>query len=204
MTKESAKGTVMVWDLLVRVSHWLLAITFFIAYLTEDDLLTVHVWAGYAVGVVIILRVLWGFVGPKHARFGDFLFGPWKIWRYFLALMKFRSQRYVGHSPAGGAMIIVLMVFLGLVVWSGLKTYAIEENAGPLAFGITATLSDNQAATASKSGLGGDWWEDFHELIANITLVLVILHVLGVLLASLAHRENLAWSMITGRKRPNE
>ena len=197
-------GTVMVWDLLVRLSHWLLAVAFFIAYLSKDDFLTVHVWAGYAVGVIIVLRVLWGFVGPKHARFGDFLFGPWKIWQYFLALMKFRSKRYIGHSPAGGAMIMVLIVFLGLVVWSGLKTYAIEENAGPLAFGITTTLGDNQVAGTSKSGVGGDWWEDFHELISNITLGLVVLHVLGVLLASLAHRENLAWSMITGRKRPNQ
>ena len=129
MTEENAKGTVMVWDLVVRVSHWLLAITFIIAYLTEDNLLTVHVWAGYAVGVIIVLRVLWGFVGPKHARFGDFLFGPRKVWQYFLALIKFRSERYIGHSPAGAAMIIMLMVFLGLVAWSGLKTYAIEENA---------------------------------------------------------------------------
>ena len=119
--------------------------------------------------------------------------------------MGFRSQRYIGHSPAGGAMIIILLVFLGLVVWSGLKTYAIEENAGPLAWGVTATVGDNQITPAQGNRRpGGGWWEDFHELISNIALVLVIIHILGVLFASLAHRENLAWSMITGRKRPNE
>ena len=198
------KDSVRVWDLLVRLSHWFLAVMFFVAYFTEDELLSVHVWAGYAVGVIIVLRVLWGFIGPKHARFSDFPFGPWKVWKYFLDLVQFRSRRYIGHSPAGGAMIMVLMVFLGLVVWSGLKTYAIEENAGPLAFSLTTTVGDNQVAGASKSGSGGDWWEDFHELISNLTLGLVILYILGVLLASFAHGENLAWSMITWRKRPNE
>jgi cytochrome b len=195
--------SVLVWDLLVRVCHWLLAITFFVAYFTEDELLSVHVWAGYVVGGIVVLRVIWGFVGPKHARFSDFLFGPWKVWRYLLALVSFRAERYLGHSPAGAAMVFALLIGLAATVWSGLEIYAIKENAGPLAGAplVAGALADDESERAGGRRGTDDFWEEAHELLANLTLALVILHILGVGLASVVHRENLARAMVTGRKR---
>lgn len=203
-------GTVRVWDRFVRVFHWTLAGAFFVAYFTEDDLLTLHAWAGYLVGALIVLRVIWGFVGPRHARFTDFLYSPWKAWRYLLALLTFRAERHLGHSPAAGAMVFALLAGLALTVWSGLETYAIEEGLGPLA-GPAAV--ERQASSASsllilasdetaKSGDGGDSiWEAVHEAISNLMFIFVLLHIGGVVVASLVHRENLVRAMITGDKR---
>jgi cytochrome b len=195
---------------------------FFIAYFTEDEVLSLHVWAGYVVGVFVAMRVLWGIIGPKHARFSDFLYGPHKILSYLRDLIAFKAERHLGHSPAGGAMAIALWIGLLAVVWSGLELYAAEEGAGPLA----ALRAEAVAPTASGGGLlvlaseheddedehegenergspseGG--WEDIHEVLANLMLILVILHIGGVVLASLVHRENLARSMVTGMKREN-
>jgi len=214
--------TVAVWDPFVRICHWLLVVTFFIAYFTEDELLSVHAWAGYAVGCIVVLRVIWGFVGPKHARFSDFIFGPWKVWRYLLALIRFRAERYIGHSPAGGAMVIALLIGLAATVWSGMEVYAIEENAGPLAGAMTGIyakadepapasirlaseegeLEDVEDSEHEREDRGNDdFWEDVHEVMANLTLALIIIHILGVGLASVVHGENLARAMVTGRKR---
>ena len=95
---------VRIWDPFVRLSHWIVALGFFVAYLTEDDLLTVHVWAGYVVGGLVVLRLIWGFIGPRHARFTDFVYGPRSVLSYLLDLVLFRAKRYLGHSPAGGSM----------------------------------------------------------------------------------------------------
>ena len=124
---------VRVWDIFVRVSHWTVAVGFFIAYFTEDEVLSLHVWAGYAVGVFVVMRILWGFVGPRHARFTDFLYGPHKVFSYLRDLAAFRAERHLGHSPAGGAMAIALWIGLLAIVWSGLELYAVEEGGGPLA-----------------------------------------------------------------------
>jgi cytochrome b len=218
--------SVTVWDPLVRMCHWLLVVAFFVAYFTEDDLLTVHVWAGYIVGFVVALRVLWGFVGPKHARFSDFIFGPWKVWSYLMDLVYFRAERYMGHSPAGGAMVLALLIGLAATVWSGLETYAIEENSGPLAHSTIIKTANAGVLPSAPLQLasGGDdrkklgrskrkhrddngddneegFWEEVHEVLADLMLILVIIHVLGVGLASVVHRENLIRAIITGKKR---
>ena len=179
---------VRVWDRIVRVIHWTVAVGFFVAYFTEDAVLFLHVWAGYAIGVLVILRLLWAIVGPKHARFGDFIYGPKAVRSYLVELITFRAKRYLGHSPAGGAMALVLWLALLGIVWSGLELYAVEENAGPLATGL------------GGAG-GGGVWEVLHETSANLVLVLVIVHVAAVVLASVVHRENLVRAMVTGLKR---
>lgn len=102
--------TVRIWDPFVRLIHWTVAIGFFVAYLTEDDVLSVHVWAGYVVGALVLVRIVWGFIGTRHARFTDFIYRPRTVLTYMRDLPRARSKRYLGHSPAGGTMVIALLM----------------------------------------------------------------------------------------------
>ncbi len=171
----------------MRVFHWTLVSAFAVAYLTEDDLLTVHVWAGYIVGVLIIARLLWGFVGPHHARFSDFVYAPATTLRCMRDLILFRAERHLGHSPGGGAMVVLLLVLLTLTVATGLVVYGGDQQAGPLAGMFTRDT--------------GEAVEGVHEVLANITLAFVFVHIAAVVLASFVHRENLVRALITGNKR---
>jgi cytochrome b len=179
---------IYVWDLFVRLFHWTLVVAFTVAYLTEDDLLGVHVWAGYIVGALVVGRVIWGFVGPAHARFSDFIYAPLTTLAYARDLVLFRAERHLGHSPGGGAMVLLLLVFLTATVVTGLVVYGGEQQAGPLAGMFTKPTGENV--------------EELHELFANITLALVFAHIAAVVFASFVHRENLVRAMITGYKRP--
>lgn len=179
--------SVYVWDLFVRIFHWSLVIGFTVAYLTEEDLLTVHVWAGYAVGVLVAARIVWGFVGSPHARFSDFLYSPATALRYVRDLLLFRAERHLGHSPGGGYMVVLLLLFVAATVITGLVVYGGDQQAGPLAGMFTEQT--------------GEEMEEVHEVLANITLALVIAHIAAVVLASFAHRENLIGAMVTGYKR---
>jgi cytochrome b len=181
---------VLVWDPLVRLFHWSLALGFTLAYLTEDDLLTLHVWAGYLVLGLIAVRFVWGFVGTRHARWTDFVQPPHVIAAYLQDVARLRGARHLGHNPAGGAMIVALLLSLTLTGLTGLALYGAQELSGPLA--------------PVMSGLPPGWahaLEDVHEVLANLTLALVGLHLAGVALASLQHGDNLVKSMITGYKR---
>lgn len=205
-------NTIPVWDPLVRTLHWVLVVGFFTAYLTEDDLLTTHTWAGYAVGGVVLVRLVWGFVGPRHARFADFVYPPRRVLRYGLELMLLSPrERFLGHSPTGGVMVFALLLGIAVTVWSGLEVLAREEGAGPLAGVHPAVATVSVAVADDEDGEedderrleregAGEFWENAHELAANVTLALVLLHVGGVLLASFVHRENLVLAMFTGRK----
>jgi cytochrome b len=205
---------IRVWDAFVRLFHWSVAVGFFVAYFTEDGPITLHVWAGYVVGVLVVLRIVWGCIGPEHARFSSFIFPPGTVLRYLWDLLLERAKRYLGHSPGGGAMVLVLLIGLLGTVGTGLVLYAFEENAGPLAPFVSSASPSGQAQPAMEregdegyeSAEGsGELWEEWHEVIANVVLVLVILHVAGVLLASCVHHENLTRAMVTGRKRaPSE
>ena len=186
---QAAPKLVKVWDPLVRVFHWSLVSAFFIAYLTEDNLLDLHVYAGYLIGGLLAFRLIWGFVGSRYARFSDFVKRPSEVKAYLKSLLSLHPKRYLGHNPAGGAMVVALLLSLMMTTVSGIAIYGIEESAGPLA--------------ASLSG-AGEFWEDvaeeLHEFFANATLALVFFHVLGVLMASLQHKENLVKSMVDGLK----
>jgi len=196
--------TVRVWDPLVRAGHWLLVIGFTVAYVTEGDPLFVHVWTGYAIAVIVVLRIVWGFVGPRRARFTDFVYGPAKVFDYLRGLIGKRAPRFIGHSPAGGAMVVALLIFLAGTTFTGMMTLADAGNAGPLAF----WFGNEQVAAArtAAEAAGQEYryrspYEEVHEIFVNITLILVLLHVAGVAWASYVHRENLPRAMVTGVKR---
>ena len=179
-----------VWDPLVRIFHWTLVIAFAIAFISEDDYLTIHSWAGYTILSLLIIRIFWGFVGTKHAKFSDFTFSKQDITQFIKDTFSFKAKRYLGHNPAGGAMVFILIVSLLLTACSGLMIFAIEEGQGPLAF----LLSD-------VSSFWGDMIEEVHEFFANFILFLIAVHIAGVIIESLIHRENLIKSMFTGKKR---
>ena len=186
----NSMNEIKVWDPLVRVFHWSLASAFFIAYLTEDDWLDFHVLAGYTVAGLVAFRLLWGLVGTRHARFSDFVRPPREVFAYLKDMATFHPKRYIGHNPAGGAMVVALLVSLLLTVLTGMSVYGAEEMAGPLA---------DLFANVPKSV--GEVFEELHEFFANFTLFLVVFHVVGVVLAGLQHGENLVRSMINGRKK---
>jgi cytochrome b len=181
---------VRVWDPLVRIFHWTLAAGFATAFIVEDDLLGVHVRAGYLVLALIGVRLVWGLIGTRHARFGDFVRKPSDVLAYIRDAIRFRAPRYLGHNPAGGAMVIALLVAVALTGLSGLAVYGAEELSGPLA-----------PLTSALPGSSGHFFEEVHEVVANLTLVLIVAHVAGVVFSSLSHRENLIGGMITGFKR---
>jgi cytochrome b len=183
---------VMVWDPLVRLFHWSLAASFAVAFVLEDNWLGVHVWAGYLALGLIALRLVWGFVGTRHARFTDFVRGPRAVAAYLGDAVRMRAPRHLGHNPAGGAMVVALLTLVGATGLSGMALYGAQELSGPLAPWL--------------GGLSPEWGEmleGLHEILANATLALVVLHVAGVLFSGLSHGENLVAAMLTGRKRIN-
>jgi cytochrome b len=182
----SSEQLVKVWDLPLRIFHWLLVAAFFVAYFTEDELLGVHVWAGYLVGGLLLFRIVWGFIGNEYARFSNFLCSPLLSISYIKDLIASKAQRYIGHNPAGAAMIVLLLLSLTATVATGLGVYGADKGLGLLAF---------------MQGSHAHFWEEVHEFFANFTLLLVFVHVLGVAVESFIHRENLARAMIHGNKK---
>ncbi|SMF64595.1 Cytochrome b [Tistlia consotensis] len=174
-----SRDGVRVWDPLVRLFHWSLVLSFAVAWLSAEEIRALHYWAGYAAGGLIAFRLLWGLVGPRHARFARFVKRPAAVRRYLGEVLRGREARHLGHNPAGGAMIVALLASMaGLCLTGWLGT--------------------------TDAFWGVDWVEGLHEVLANLLLGLVGLHLAGVLLASLRHRENLVRAMVTGRKRPPE
>lgn len=203
MTDRNA-AEITVWDPLVRLFHWTLAIAFVLAYCTQSEwfeeirdrllseewLQVLHVWAGYTLAGLLLFRLLWGFVGPRYARFSDFVYGPREVLIYVKDVLTLRAPRHLGHNPAGGMMIIVLLLSLTITVTAGLMLYGADKGLGPLA-SLLANSSDGAI----------DALKELHEFFANFTVILVVGHLIGVVWESLLHRENLARAMITGRKR---
>ena len=184
------ENTVKIWDPFVRIFHWGLVATFVVAYVTEEELLSIHTLAGYVLLGLLSLRLVWGFIGTRHARFSDFTYSLSSIRTFLTDTLYLRAKRYIGHNPAGGAMIFLLMASLLLTSFTGLAIYAAAEQAGPLAGWLT------NSSEFTKEAL-----EETHEFFANFTLFLVFIHIAGVLVESFIHRENLAKSMVTGHKR---
>lgn len=188
MQKEQYKpGTVKAWDPLIRLFHWSLVVFFALAYLTEDDWLQLHVFAGYTVAMLIAFRLVWGVIGTRTARFTTFIKRPAIVKAHLRRMLSGKPPHYLGHNPVAAVMVVSLLVSLGLTTFTGLILIA-GEGAGPL-------------ANTMFSAWSGGWMEEMHEFFAGFTLFLVFLHVGGVVLSSLLEGENLARAMITGHKR---
>lgn len=166
---------IMVWDVPTRVFHWLLVLSFGGAFLTAESerYRDIHVMLGYTLLGLIAFRLLWGFFGTRYAQFRSFLFKPAELITYLASLLKGKPVHYVGHNPAGSVAIWLL---LALGVSSGL--------AGVLLF----------------QDIGGDMLEELHEFLSYAMLAVVAVHVAGVVVSSMMHRENLVRAMITGIK----
>lgn len=172
---------ILVWDLPTRVFHWLLALSFLGAFVTAESerYRDIHVALGYTLLGLLAFRLLWGFIGTRYARFRSFLFSPAAVLGYARSLLKGQPAHYLGHNPLGSIAIWLL-----------------------LALGISTGIS----GIVLYQDIGGDALEELHEVLANGMLAVVVIHIAGVLLSSVLHRENLVRAMITGFKsgKPDE
>lgn len=190
---------VRVWDPVVRVFHWGLVAAFATAWLSAEESSEVHELAGYAVIALLAVRLVWGFVGPRYARFAQFVRGPGDVAAYARASLTGQAPRHLGHNPLGGAMVVALFLTVGGAALTG---WAMTD---PAREAWLMRLTPVAAAFADDhGGRGGESLEEVHELLANLALILVGLHVAGVALSSLGHHENLVRGMITGDKRAPE
>lgn len=169
-------ANVRVWDPVVRLFHWSLVFAFTLAWVTGDEIKSLHEFAGYTIAGLLAVRITWGFAGSTHARFSDFVYRPSAVTGYLLDTLRLRAKRFLGHNPAGGAMVLALIATLLTICTTGV--------------------------TMAETNWGMPLVKDIHEVAATLALMLVGFHLVGVLVASLEHRENLVWAMITGRKRP--
>ncbi len=167
---------IKVWDPLVRIFHWSLVALFTFSFFTGDEWKSAHILSGYAIGALLVIRTFWGLVGTRHARFGSFIYSPRTIMVFLKDSLSMKARRYVGHNPAGGAMVILLIVMIAGIATTGYMM-------------------------TTDTFWGIEWVEDVHKALVYSTLGLIALHIAGVVLASLEHRENLARAMITGWKR---
>ncbi len=174
-TPEPSPQKIRIWDAPVRVFHWLLVFSFAGAYITSESEYwrLVHVTLGYTLGGLLAFRLVWGVVGTRYARFSSFVRGPGAVLRYLKSLRSGQPEHHLGHNPAG-AVAIVLLMLMGL--------------------GIAGT------GYATYNELGPDWLAEVHEVLANGMLLVIGGHLLGVVSASVQHKENLVRAMVTGYK----
>lgn len=181
---------IKVWDRFVRTFHWSQAALIVALVLTAHfGKQEVHMFLGFALTALVLARIAWGFVGGEHARFASFVATPPATMRYLADIVRGHPRRYLGHNPAGAWMVVALLVALLVLLATGLALQATLEFEGPLV-GPLAFIDDHHVHQLLA----------FHERALNLIYLLVPLHLLGVLLASVQHRENLVLSMISGNK----
>ncbi len=170
-------AAVRVWDPFVRLFHWSLATSIVLAWLTSTSRDAIHNDFGYAAASLVAVRLLWGLFGPRYARFSQFCRHPLRVLGYLRDVAAGREVRYVGHNPAGGAMVVVLLAMISITAFTGWMM-------------------------TTDAYFGVDWVQIVHKLSADTVIALVVVHIGGVVLASFRHRENLVKAMVTGQKRP--
>lgn len=171
-------ATVKVWDLFIRIFHWSLVASFAVAFLSSEgrDLRLLHYWAGYSAAALVSLRLLWGLAGTHYARFSQFVRGPRSTLGYLRDVLSGHEARYLGHNPAGAAMVILLLFSL-------------------IGVSLTGHLMTTDAFWGSEE------MEEAHEVLSNGMIGLIMLHIAGVVVESIRHRESLVKAMLTGKKR---
>ncbi len=179
-----------VWDLPLRVFHWLLALTILGCWLTETlgvAWMQWHMRLGYLALGLVVFRIAWGFVGPTYARFSNFLVGPAAVWRYARSWLEGRPPAYAGHNPIAGWVIVLMLICVLVQATSGLFHTDDILTAGPMRAAVSTNLADD---------LGG-----VHATNADLLWILIGAHLLALLVHRLVAGERLVSGMLTGRKK---
>ena len=180
----------LVWDLPLRAFHWLLAFSILASYLTAENggfnAMTWHMYLGYWTAGLIIFRVIWGFVGPRHARFVNFLPTPGKLFRYLKGFFHGDTVHTVGHNPAGSIMVVIMLVLVAFQVTTGMMSTDDIFTYGPY-----------NAAVSSATGRDMTL---LHGNNFNFILAAIVIHVLAIFFYRVFKGHKLVWPMITGRK----
>lgn len=169
------KQAALVWDMPVRAFHWLLVISFAGAWLTSESEAQqmIHYAFGYSATALILFRVVWGVVGTRYARFSQFIKGPTETIHHIKSLLTGKQHPGLGHNPAGALAMISLMALILLI-------------------GLTGYWSVKEFL--------GDFMSGAHEVVSNLALVVVVIHIAAAIIMSFLQKENLVKSMVTGRK----
>lgn len=213
-----------VWDLFIRIFHWTLVASFIVSFVTEGEN-NLHFYSGWYIALLIALRLVWGVIGSQHARFRDFIYAPTEIIEHTKSLLNQTesTKHYRGHNPLGGLMVFGLIASLGATTITGIMLYQTKSNdvfdfmGQPLLAefeeekhhpikGLDEYESDDSPKhhhdddDSNEENHGEEWIEELHEFFANVTLLLILLHIAGVVLTSRLQGENLVKAMITGKK----
>lgn len=178
----------IVWDMPTRVFHWLLTMGFVAAWMTHDDnrFLYIHVFAGYVFLALLVFRLLWGVIGSHYARFHVFAHNWESVQAYLKGLITGEATRYIGHNPIGGWSIFLMIALGFLITIAGMFVLGGEERHGPLAAVIPFAV--------------GSAFKEVHEFGAWTMIIMVSIHVIGVIVESIFHKDNLIWAMVSGYK----
>ncbi len=179
----------LVWDLPLRLFHWLLVLSIASSWATAEagfDWMQIHIYLGYGTLGLILFRLIWGFVGPRHARFSSFLAGPSGMWRYARGLAAGTMIQTVGHNPLGGMMVLLMLLLVGFQAATGLFATDAIVWTGP----YNAAVSE---ATASRL-------TSLHHLNFNFILAAVALHIMAITFYFLVKKQNLVGAMVHGHK----
>lgn len=211
--EEYEMKSIKVWDVFVRVFHWTLVGSMFGLYISGEEFKGLHIRLGYFVIILVLARITWGFIGTKYARFSNFLYKPNEIYGYLKSLVVGKPKHYIGHNPAGGFMIFIILIALLVTTFTGLKVLGIDGK-DPLAnieISVLRLANANEREHEEDEGEEynsyphtnkekEEFWEKMHEIMTSSMVILITLHVCGVFVSSWLHKENLILSMITGNK----